>query len=199
MKVFILDETFELENKLESVEEVFDYIKQALDETEYNFNYMIVDGAEVHNEFEIFLEENIENIKEITIVMKTTEEVVKDSFNKISVYLEQVAPIIGKLAHNFRVQPEESDLQFLKELFEGIEFIFQTRESIDYIENSNEIISDQITWNDYIKYVKALNVLVQELKQSVASNNMNQLSESLSNKLIPLFKDMKIKLDILSK
>ena len=96
MKLFILDEVFELENKVKSVEEIFDYIKQALEETEYHFSYMIIDGEEIHDEFELYIEDNIRFIEEIKVIMLTTKDIVKDNLLTISEYVERAIPIINK-------------------------------------------------------------------------------------------------------
>lgn len=197
MRLFILEEVFELDNKMESVEEIFDYIKQALDETEYNFSYMIVDGREIYDEFEIYLEDNIKSIEQVKIVMLTTKEVVMDNLITIDAYVERAIPIIKKLADKFYKQPAEDDFKQIGELSEGIGFIHHTFNSIDSMENLNEIVPNYEVWNEYAKEVKTLEELVKQLSHSVKNKELVSIGDLLSSEIVSVFEKMNKKLGIL--
>lgn len=199
MKLFILEETFELENKTESVEEIFNYIKQALDETDYNFSYMIVDGEEIYDEFEFYLEDNIKSIEEIKVVMLTTKDMVRDNLITIYDYLGGAIPIVNNLADKFYREPGSDDWDQINQLFEGIGFIFHTLESIDSMENLNEIVSDHELWNEYVKEVKTLEDILKELESGMKNNDNVLVGDLLSHEIVPIFENMKEKLESLIK
>ena len=197
MKVFILDKTFELENKIESVETIFDCIKQALEETEYNFSYMIIDGEEVHNEFELYLEDNIKSVDEVKVAMLSTKEVIRENLVTIDKYVERAIPIISNLADRFQKGADSDDWDHISELFEGIGFIFHTLESIDTMENLDEIVPNYSAWNGYVSEVRFLEEVLKELTVAVENKDEISISESLSSKIVPIFEKIKEKLDSL--
>lgn len=197
MKVYILDEEFELDNKIESIEEIFEYIKQALEETEYNFSYMIVDGEEVHDEFELYLEGKIKTIDEVKIIMLTRKEIVRDNLFTIEEYISRAIPIIKDLANNFYKQPSNEDWNQIGQLFEGIGFIFHTLESVDSMENLEEIIGNYQIWNEYAVLVKSLNSVLVDFDKAVEDKNTGLIGDLLSSKVVPVFETMKEKLNIL--
>ena len=99
--------------------------------------------------------------------MNTTSEVIKHNFEKIAEYLGRAIPVIYNLAHNFKVQPEEEDLEVLRDLFDGIGFIFHTKESIDDMENINEVLSNENVWNEYRNEVKHLDNIVKSKRINI--------------------------------
>ncbi len=163
MKLYILEEEFDLDNNIESIEEIFDYIKQALEETDYNFSYMRIDGEDIYDEFEIFLEDNIKSIKKVETIMLTTKEIIINNLLTINEYVEGAVPIINSLANNFYEKPESGDWKQLTQLTEGIGFILHTFENINTMENLNEIIDNYKVWNNYSKQVKLLDETVKKL------------------------------------
>lgn len=197
MKVFILDKEFELENKIESVEKIFDRIKDVLEETEYNFSYFIADGEEIHNEFEIYLEDNIKSISELRVVMLSTKDIVLENLVTIDEYLDRAIPIINDLADSFNRGADADDWNHISELFEGIGFILYTLESIDTMQNTDEIVSNYSVWNEYVSEVKSLEEMLKKLNTAVEDKNETLISELLTLQIIPAFKGMKEKLDVL--
>lgn len=194
MKLYILDETFELDNNIDSIEKIFDSIRDAVEDTEYNFSYIIADGEEVHNDFEIYIEDNIRTINEIKIVMLTMKEIVRENLVTINDYVERVTPLIKDLSNKFYEDPTSEDWTQLSELLEAISFIFDTLESIDSMSNLNEIISNYETWNEYVKEVKSLNEILRDLNSYINNKETVLIGNLLSNQTIPVFENMKQKL-----
>lgn len=199
MKLFILEETFELENKTESVEEIFNYIKQALDETDYNFSYMIVDGEEIYDEFEFYLEDNIKFIEEVKVVMLSTKDLILDNLLTIHDYLDGAIPILDKLSDSFYKEPTSEDWQLLNDLFEGIGFIFHTLYSIDEMENLNEILPNYEIWNEYVDETKSLDDVLKELESGMNNGDTVLIGDLLSYEIAHRFEKMKEKLESLVK
>lgn len=197
MKLFILKETFELDNNTESIEKIFDYIKQAIDETEYNFSYMLVDGEEINDEFELYLEDNIKFIEEVKVVMLTTKEMIMDNLITIDDYVERAIPIINNLANKFYKEADADDWNQISELFEGIGFIFHTLQSIDTMENLNELVPNYEAWNEYVSETKALDDVIKELNSAIQNGDTVLIGDMLSYEVVPVFEKMKEKLSVL--
>lgn len=197
MKLHILKETFELENKEDSIEKIFDYIKQAIEETEYNFSHMVVDGEEIYDEFELYLEDNIKSIDEVKVVMLTIEEMISDNLHTISEYVEGAIPLINDLADKFYRQPNAEDWIQITDLFEGLGFILDILENIDNMENLNDLVASYEVWNEYVVEVKLLDEIVKELNTAIENSDTVLIGDLLSHEIVPVFEKMKTKLDIL--
>lgn len=197
MKLYILDKTFELDGDAESVEKIFDHIRDAIADTEYNFSHIIVDGEEIHNDFEIYIEDNIKNIDEIKVVMLTVKEIVRENLLTIDEYIKRATPLINDLSDKFYREPTSEDWTQLSELLGAISFIFETLESIDSMNNLNEIVSNYEVWNEYAREVKSLNEILIDLNSAIENKDTVLIGDLLSYEIIPVFENMKEKLNVL--
>ena len=199
MKIYILDKEIELENKLESIENIFNMINEILYENEkdYNFSYMIVDGKEIYDEFEYYIEDNIQNIKEIKVGLLTLKELVNDNILTIKEYLDRAIPAIKELSDQFYREPNVGDWQDIANLFEGIGWILETYQSIDCLENLNDIVSSYETWNEYVKEVRFLNDQLGELQDAMENSDNILIGDLLSYEIEPIFENMKVKIESL--
>lgn len=197
MKLYILDETFEIGNAEESIEQIFEYIKQAIEETEYNFSYMIIDGEEVSDEFEIYLEENLKTIKEVKVIMMTNKEIVDDNLYNINNFLKSAIPIIDTLSDNFSKEPSAQDWKLASNLIEEIRYIIYIRESIDDMGSLSELVCNYYAWNDYSIQVSKLNNVPEEFRKALEEVDTKKIEDIISSKITPAFKEMNTKLDTL--
>ena len=197
MKLYILNETFELGNTEESIEQVFEYIRQAIEETEYNFSYMIVDGEEVDDEFEIYLEDNLNSIKEVKIVMMTNKEIVEVSLCNINNFLKSVIPVMKTLSDNFYKDPSAEDWELASNLVEEVRYIIYIRESMDDTGSLSALISNYYAWNDYKTQVSTLNNITEEFRLALEQVDTDKIGDMIASEIIPAFEKMNIQLDVL--
>ncbi len=197
MKLYILNETFELGNTEESIEQVFEYIRQAIEETEYNFSYMIVDGEEVDDEFEIYLEDNLNSIKEVKIVMMTNKEIVEVSLCNINNFLKSVIPVMKTLSDNFYKEPSAEDWELASNLVEEVRYIIYIRESMDDTGSLSALISNYYAWNDYKTQVSTLNNITEEFRLALEQVDTDKIGDMIASEIIPAFEKMNIQLDVL--
>lgn len=197
MKLFILEEEFTLPKEISSIEVIFEYIKQALEETENNFSHMIIDDVEVYDEFEIYIEDNIGDIEKVEVVMLTLKEMIVDNLSTIEAYVRGAVPIIKDLSNRFKKGPGEKELVEVSELIEGIGFIFHTVSNIDSVENLNEMISDYQIWNKYVREVKSLEKILENLELGIKNTDNNLVADMLLQEIVPIFENIEEKLRVL--
>ena len=197
MKLYILNETFELGNTEESIEQVFEYIRQAIEETEYNFSYMIVDGEEIYDEFEIYLEDNLKSIKEVKVAMLTNKEIVTDNLYNINNYLKSAIPIMNDLSNNFYKEPSAENWKQASNLMEEISYIIYIRESIDDMGGLSELVSNYYAWNDYTIQVGKLNCVPEEFRLALENVDTDKIGDMISSKVVTAFEKMHTKLEAL--
>ena len=185
MKLNILDEEYIFENNEESIGLIFDKIKEIIDLEDYNFDHMIVDGKEVHDDFEFYIEDNIDSINEITAVFFTDREIIADNINTAKEYIKGAIPLVTDLAKSFESSNSEKNYEDLRNLYEAISWIVNNFKSIDGFEAKSELISNHVSWNEVIREVELLEELENFIDEEAAV-----ISEVLSNKVVPVFKRM---------
>lgn len=194
MKVLMLDKEVELDNKRESVEEIISMINDKMSKGEYNFSHMIVDGEEIYDDFESYLEDNIKYISEVKLVMLTTKEIINDNLLTISEYIERAVPAINKLSDEFYKEPNVDDWRDIGDLFEGIAWILESFKGIDNLINLNDLVSNYETWNEYAKEVYSLGEFVEELEGAMENEDIILLADLMSYEIVPIFENMNDKL-----
>lgn len=197
MKLFILNETFELGNTEESIEQVFEYIRQAIDETEYNFSYMIVDGEEIYDEFEIYIEENLKSIKEVKVKMLTNKEIATDNLENINNYLKAVIPMMETLSNNFYNQPDAKNWEQVNNLIEEVSYIKYIRETIDDMGSLSELVSNYYAWHEFTIQVGKLNIVPEQYRLALENVDTQKIGDMISTQIKPAFEIMHDKLETL--
>lgn len=197
MKLFILNETFELGNTEESIEQVFEYIRQAIDETEYNFSYMVIDGEEIYDEFEIYIEENLKSIKEIKVKMLTNKEITTDNLENINNYLKAVIPMMETLSDNFYNKPDAKNWEQASNLVEEVRYIRYIRETIDDMGSLSELVSNYYAWNEFATQVGKLNIIPEQYRLALENVDTEKIGDIISTQIKPAFEIMHDKLEVL--
>lgn len=197
MKLFILNETFELGNTEESIEQVFEYIRQAIDETEYNFSYMVIDGEEIYDEFEIYIEENLKSIKEIEVKMLTNKEITTDNLENINNYLKAVIPMMETLSDNFYNKPDAKNWEQASNLVEEVRYIRYIRETIDDMGSLSELVSNYYAWNEFATQVGKLNIIPEQYRLALENVDTEKIGDIISTQIKPAFEIMHDKLEVL--
>ncbi|MDR5659777.1 hypothetical protein RH915_09735 [Serpentinicella sp. ANB-PHB4] len=197
MKVYILDQTLECENSKNQIEEIFKEINEKISNNNVLFSHLIIDGSEVYGEFDNYILENINQIKEIKVVTKTLKEVAQETLLSTLDYIERANPEIEALSNEFYKTPEINTWKKLTELIEGINWIMSTFTYIDSNPNLKNIVISYENWNLYAKDIYSLKELIVEFEEIMENGDLVSLADILSYEIVPLFNSMKDKLETL--
>lgn len=195
MKIKILDKVLEYENKQEVYNALIEEINSTLKNSNLIFSHLIIDGEEVYGDFNDYFLGNIENIKEITVVAKTVKEMSNDIMLSTIDYLDRAIPEIDKLSNEFYKTPSQESWNKLIDLIDGIRWIIDTFTAIDSNVDLNNIVKSYEEWNLYAKDVYSLKELLLEFEEILENGDYVSTADILSYEIIPLFKDMKEKLE----
>lgn len=197
MNIYIQDREIQFENSSEKIEELFNTINKILQEQCLQFSYLIIDGEEIYDNFDSYIVENIETIKEIQVIAMSVVEMVNGTIISTEQYVKNAILIINKLADEFYQGPSENTWMQLTDLFEGIQWIIQSLMQINSIENSNEIAIDYETWNEYAHEVSKLNNIIPELENAIVSKDNILIGDMLLYEVVPVFENITEKLNLL--
>lgn len=182
MNIVLSNQTFLCENDMIAMNQLFQRIRQILEETGQSLINLVVDGEEVYTEFDQYIEEHLKSIQTITINAKTQQELLDDALLSIKEYLERAVLEIDKLVDQFYHEVTSETWNTFSQLLEGIQYIMKTLETVVMHEN----------WYCNVKYfVQAKESLSQNisiLQKALESQDRVWLSDVLIYEITPVFK-----------
>lgn len=195
MIIQILDKTLEYENKQDALDSMFKEIDKVIRSTNLIFSHLIIDGLEVYDDFYDYFLDNIKNIEEVKVVTKTVKETFEEVLLSTMDYIERAIPEIEILANEFYKTPSRESWEKLGDLIEGIKWIMDTFMIIDSNSELKSVINSYEDWNVYAKDIYELSELLKEFEEILENNDFVSTADILSYEIIPLFNNMKEKLE----
>ncbi|HSH35688.1 hypothetical protein [Schnuerera sp.] len=194
MKIHILDKILEYENNKNILDTMFNEINDTVRDTNLIFSHLIIDGLEIYDDFYDYFLDNIRNIEKVIVVTKTIKRMSEEILLSTVDYLERAIPEIEILSNEFYKTPSKESWSKLMDLIEGIKWIMDTFAAIDSNEQLKTIVNDYEEWNIYAKDIYELQELLVEFEEILQNSDFVSTADILSYEIIPLFKDMKVKL-----
>ncbi|GFN35858.1 hypothetical protein [Tepidimicrobium xylanilyticum] len=195
MIIHILDKTLEYENRQDVLDAMFKEISKIVNSTDLVFSHLIIDGLEVYDDFYDYFLDNIKNIEVVKVVTKTVKETYEEILLSTIDYLERAIPEIGILSNEFYKIPSRESWEKLGDLLEGIKWIMDTFIVIDSNSVLKDVVNSYEDWNMYAKDIYGLNELLKELEEILENSDFVSTADILSYEIIPLFENMKKKLE----
>lgn len=195
MIIHILDKSLEYENKQEVLDTIFKEIDNIVNSANMIFSHLIIDGQEVYNDFYDYFLDNMKNIQEVKVVTRTAKEAFEEILLSTIDYLNRAIPEIEVLSNEFYKTPSRESWEKLGDLIEGIKWIMDTFMIIDSNSELKSVINSYEDWNVYAKDIYELSELLKEFEEILENNDFVSTADILSYEIIPLFNNMKEKLE----
>ena len=195
MKIHILDKTLEYENNIDILDTMFNEVNNIVGGTSLIFSHLIIDGVIVYDDYYDYLLDNIKDIEEIIIVVKTAKKISEEVLLSTIDYLDRAIPEIEMLSNEFYKTPSKGTWQNLMDLIEGIGWIMDTFLSIDSNGELKDIVNSYEEWNLYAKDIYSLGEPMVGFEEILENNDFISTADILSYEIVPLFKEMKEKLE----
>lgn len=183
MNLVFQNEVVQLDEMV-TVEVVVSKINQLLSDQFY-FSHLIVDGNQVYEDPEFFLQEHLQSIKEVIVVSKTVREFVNDLLLTIEDYLNRAAPALNPLAEEFYRNPESGTWDRFVELIEGLIWINQAIQTIDSVKEK------PVNWMNIIKSGGSLEVELESLEEAMEGTDFILIADLLLYEIAPIFETLK--------
>ncbi|WP_252502388.1 hypothetical protein [Sporosarcina sp. Marseille-Q4943] len=182
MLLIIGEQHIEYKEKL-AVEEVIERINESLTEG-YYFSHFIADGKEVYDEHEEYLESNLNDIKELQVVIKTEKEFMNDVLLSAEEYLQRAIPEVNTLVNDFNRVPTGETWGKFDMLLGGMEWL---NDMLKVVCTSKERPSN---WETYHQLKSNMQAELSKLGKAVEKKNSNQISAIIKNGLLPIFEQL---------
>lgn len=195
MIIHILDKSLEYENKQEVLDTIFKEIDNIVNSANMIFSHLIIDGQEVYNDFYDYFLDNMKNIQEVKVVTRTAKEAFEEILLSTIDYLNRAIPEIEVLSNEFYKTPSRESWGKLGDLLEGVKWIMDTFMIIDADFGLKNIVNSYEDWNIYAEDIYKLNEILIEFEEILENSDFVSTADILSYEIIPLFNDMKKKLE----
>lgn len=195
MIIHILDKSLEYENKQEVLDTIFKEIDNIVNSGNMIFSHLIIDGQEVYNDFYDYFLDNMKNIQEVKVVTRIAKEAFEEILLSTIDYLNRAIPEIEVLSNEFYKTPSRESWGKLGDLLEGVKWIMDTFMIIDADFDLKNIVNSYEDWNIYAEDIYKLNELLIEFEEMLENSDFVSTADILSYEIIPLFNDMKKKLE----
>ena len=197
MKIYVLNKVLEYENNKESINIILEKLEDIVEKSNCALSYLQIDGQDVHKDFDDYLLDNIDDIKEIKVVTKTIRDLEKGMLQEVGEYFEEIIPEVEELSYEFFKGPTRETFIKLIELFEKIKWIIDIFDLIDSSDEIEYIVDSYEVWNLYARDIYSLQEIVEDFRGVFAEDELIFIPEILCDEIVPLFRDMKDKLDLL--
>ncbi|MCM3636858.1 hypothetical protein M3152_03930 [Sporosarcina luteola] len=179
MKLIIGEQPIEYKER-PSVEEVIERINENVTEG-YYFSHFIADGTEVYDEHEEYLKSNLDEIKELEVVIKTEKEFMNDVLLSAEEYLQRAIPEVSTLANDFNRVPTRDTWDRFEMLLGGVEWL---NDMLKVVCSSKERPSN---WEMYQQLTSNMQAELSKLGKAVEKKKNVQISTIIKNGLFPIF------------
>lgn len=197
MKIYVLNKVLEYENNKESINIILEKLKKIVEKSNCVLSHLEIDGQDVYDDFYKYFSNNIYDIKEVKVVTKTIRDLEKGMLQEVGEYFEEIIPEVEELSYEFFKGPTRETFIKLIELFEKIKWIIDIFDLIDSSDEIEYIIDSYEVWNLYARDIYSLQEIVEDFRGVFAEDELIFIPEILCDEIVPLFRDMKDKLDLL--
>lgn len=197
MKIYVLDKVLEYPNSEDEINHIFNEIDEIISKSKYAFSHLEIDGYTVYEDFQNYFLDNISNIEEVKVIVKTFKGFIEEILNTTAEYFENAILEIEILSDEFYKTPTGESWSKLSDLIQGIKWIMDSFVIIDQSDEIKEIVKSYETWNLYAKDIYSLRELLDEFEEILENEDLVSTADILSYEIAPLFNGMLDKLNVL--
>lgn len=192
MRLWLDSEYIEFTNDEAGITDLIKVIEnKAFDMRDKFFSHLIIDGVEVHNDYRGYIEENIANIRDISMEFITISEYVAQILDSTNDYLTRATQAIEGLAEAFYQGADANAWRELDNMLEGIEWLGETFNIIDSVPGLGSVMPDYEKWNTYSKALREMQAVLPNLKESLESGDYVSISDIILYEVKPALENMR--------
>ncbi|KAF0996463.1 hypothetical protein [Geobacillus sp. TFV-3] len=184
MQLNIFGQTFEYRNDRTELDAMFQQISRMVSEAGRQLSHLVIDGVEVYDDVETYIEERIDSIRTIDVVAVTMEEYIRDVFQTMHSYLTRSLPEIERIIDEFYQTPSEDTWVRFEQMLEGIQWIDQALYWL--AEHRNDTIDRQTL----VCMRETLAESLRQLLQAVEADDAIFIADLIQYEIKPLLKDI---------
>lgn len=179
MKLIFQQQTIQLDNQATAAE-IVENINNLVDDG-YYFSHFIVDGVEVFEDHEKFLNNRQGNIEQLEIIAKTEKEFTNDILLSVENYTAQATPLLETLSNEFYNNPSAETWEQFAQLMDSLQWINGV---IELLRNQEEKVSN---WSQYEEIADIIQQELIDLEEAVENGDFVLIGDIIQYEIAPNF------------
>jgi hypothetical protein len=173
------EQTWEVPNEPAALDGLNEQLKQTLAESKEYYSHAIVNGKEIYEAYEDYLQNHIAEIEHVEIVIQTYRQLMDGTLLTLKEYLERALPEIGRLADGF-YQGADADVWLRFDDF--IEALSWMLEALDSIGRES---ADDDQRSEFVQAGTRMQEKTMSLSDAIKANDTTMLGDLLSYEIVP--------------
>lgn len=125
MELKYKDEQIELEREFSALNVIFEKVSELIKQKDTIFSHLVIDGVDVYENHEAYINERINEIMNIEIITKSTKEMIWETMVSVHEYLERAVPALTELIDGSYENFAEKTWEGINQLSEGMQWMLQ--------------------------------------------------------------------------
>ncbi|WLV25344.1 hypothetical protein QR721_03710 [Aciduricibacillus chroicocephali] len=164
---------------------VFQQVNELIAERDVVLSHLIVDGVDVYENHEAFINERLSEIMRIEIVTKSAASMIYETMDSIHEYLDRAIPALNELVDNSFESFDSETWDGINLLAEGMQWVLQFASFV------NEQKRKPDNWNAVEKAIFQCELSFKQLMEGVVSEDTVLISDILLYEIAPAYEELK--------
>ncbi len=184
MQIKVADQLFQLKKDSSLSTQCFEYIDLYMKESELLFSHLIVDGVEVYENYEKYLDEHSNDIHDIEACMSTVDELNSNILKSSHEYVRNAISALNPLAEQFTGSPSSEAWKQYVQLLEGIDWLTKM---MDTAGSSGGLINEKPNFD---KIAQQLQEQLKSLEGAMNNQDNGLIADIIRYEIFDIFEDL---------
>ena len=184
MQLIHNEEQITIEKKENIMHIIFTKVDELIEQENVIFSHLLVDGVEVYEDHETYIQNRLNDIMEIKIITRTSKEMIWETMQSIHEYMDRAIPALQSLVDESYDGFTEKTWQGIDQLAEGMQWITQF---ITFTKTASE---QPPNWSEIVSSMRTCEASFKQLLEAVEAKDQVLISDILAYEIIPAYESL---------
>lgn len=178
------EEQMQLHRDETAMATILEKVSEAIETEDVAFSHLLVDGAEIYENHEQYVQERIDTIEKIEIVTFKVKEMIWETLQSVDTYLQRALPALEQTVDQSYDQFTEETWTSISQLIEGLDWMLQFK-------NFTATAKQQPVGFD--KFEEAFAICEEQftpMLDAIEAQDTVFISDILAYEILPAFKEL---------
>ncbi|MGM8366479.1 hypothetical protein ACLIBG_13520 [Virgibacillus sp. W0181] len=181
MQLLYKNEQIELKRDASLFSVIFEKVNKLIEEKDVIFSHLIIDGVEVYENHEEYIQERMNKVMQIEIVTRSSKEMILETMRSVHEYLERAVPALKELVDQSYERFAEETWEGIGQLSEGMQWMLQFK---TFTQGASE---QPANWQQVEKSFAVCEEEFAELLDAVEAQDTVMITDLLAYEITPAY------------
>lgn len=181
MQLLYKDEQIELKKDQSAFTIILEKVNELIEDKDVNFSHLIIDGVDVYENHETYINHRMNEIMQIEIVTRSTKEMIWETMESVHEYLERAVPALKELVDKSYENFSEDTWNGIGQLSEGMQWMLQFKTF------TKEAPEQPMNWEEFEDNFEACEEHFAQLLEAVEAQDTVLISDILAYEIMPTY------------